>query len=143
MTSETREIVHDQHAHPGLRFYLVIGVILLVFTGLEILGYIGETKNMYSSGAAAAIILVLSAAKFFSVVAYYMHLKFDNKLFTAVFVFPALLAILVISAMILLFGPLHGTSTAIHGTASSNEGVHGSGTAPSQQPGAPTTPPAH
>jgi cytochrome c oxidase subunit 4 len=115
MTSETREIVHDQHAHPGWRFYGVIGVILLVFTALEIVGYIGETKAWYSSGVAAMIILALSAAKFFSVVAYYMHLKFDNKLFTGIFVFPALLGTLVIGGMILLFHVLHGEATAIHG----------------------------
>ena len=115
MTSETREIVHDQHTHPGWQFYAVIGVILLAFTGLELLGYWGETKEWYSSGAAAAIILVLSAVKFFSVVAYYMHLKFDNKLFTGIFVFPALLGCLVIGGMILLFHVLHGEATAIHG----------------------------
>jgi cytochrome c oxidase subunit IV len=115
MTSETREIVHDQHTHPGWRFYAVIGVILLVFTAFEVVGYIGETKGWYSAGAAAAIILVLSAVKFFSVVAYYMHLKFDNKLFTGIFVFPAMLATLVIGGMILLFHVLHGEATAIHG----------------------------
>ena len=114
MTSETREIVHDQHSHPGWRFYGVIGVILLVFTALEVLGYIGETKGWYSSGAAAAIILLLSAVKFFSVVAYYMHLKFDNKLFTGIFVFPAMLGTLVIGGMILLFHVLHGEATALH-----------------------------
>lgn len=115
MTSETREIVHDQHSHPGWRFYAVIGVILLVFTALEVVGYIGETREWYSAGAAAAIILFLSAVKFFSVVAYYMHLKFDNKLFTGIFVFPALLAVLVIGGMLLLFHVLHGEATAIHG----------------------------
>jgi cytochrome c oxidase subunit 4 len=115
MTSETREIVHDQHTHPGWKFYAVIGVILLVFTALEVVGYIGETENWYSPGMAAAIILVLSAVKFFSVVAYYMHLKFDNKLFTGIFVFPALLGCLVIGGMILLFTVLHGEATAIHG----------------------------
>ncbi|HSU16759.1 cytochrome C oxidase subunit IV family protein [Longimicrobium sp.] len=115
MTSETREIVHDQHSHPGLGFYMVIGGILIGFTVLEILGYIGETKHMYSSGTAAAIILVLSAVKFFSVVAYYMHLKFDNKLFTGIFVFPAVLGTLVIGGMILLFHVVHGEATQIHG----------------------------
>jgi cytochrome c oxidase subunit IV len=115
MTSETREIVHDQHAHPGLGFYVTIGVILIVFTALEVLGYIGETRHLYSSGAAAAIILVLSAVKFFSVVAYYMHLKFDNKLFTGIFVFPAVLGTLVIGGMILLFHVVHGEATQIHG----------------------------
>src|SRR4029079_5347080 len=134
MTSEPREIVHDQHSHPGWRFYGVIGVILLVFTALEILGYIGETKHWYSGGAAAAIILVLSAVKFFSVVAYYMHLKFDNKLFTGIFVFPALLACLVIGGMILLFHVLHGEATALHGTLTSNEAVHGAATNPSPGP---------
>jgi cytochrome c oxidase subunit 4 len=133
MTSETREIVHDQHSHPGLRFYLVIGVILLVFTGMEILGYIGETKHMYSSGAAAAIILVLSAAKFFSVVAYYMHLKFDNKLFTGIFVFPAVLGTLVIGGMILLFHVVHGEATQIHGELELN----------AQKPTAAAAPAAH
>jgi cytochrome c oxidase subunit 4 len=115
MTSETREIVHDQHAHPGWQFYGVIGIILIVFTVFEILGYVGETKGMYSSGMAAVIILVLSAVKFFSVVAYYMHLKFDNKLFTGIFVFPALLGTLVICGSILLFHVVHGEATAIHG----------------------------
>jgi cytochrome c oxidase subunit 4 len=115
MTSETREIVHDQHAHPGWKFYGVIGVILIAFTVFEILGYVGETKGMYSSGTAAVIILVLSAVKFFSVVAYYMHLKFDNKLFTGIFVFPALLGTLVICGMILLFHVVHGEATALHG----------------------------
>ena len=71
-----------------------------------------------------------------------MHLKFDHKLFTGIFVFPALLATLVICGMIFLFGPLHGTSTAIHGTATSNEGIHGAATAPKGNPGAPTTPPS-
>ena len=134
MTSETREIVHDQHSHPGWKFYGVIGVILIVFTALEILGYIGETKNMYSSGTAAVIILVLSAVKFFSVVAYYMHLKFDNKLFTGIFVFPALLGTLVICGMILLFHVLHGEATQLHPTLTSNEAVHGAATSPSPGP---------
>ncbi|HKP74188.1 MAG TPA: cytochrome C oxidase subunit IV family protein [Longimicrobiaceae bacterium] len=134
MTSETREIVHDQHSHPGWRFYGVIGIILLVFTALEIAGYIGETKHWYSAGLAAVIILVLSAVKFFSVVAYYMHLKFDNKLFTGIFVFPALLAVLVIGGMIMLFHVLHGEATALHPTLTSNEAVHGAGTSPSPGP---------
>jgi hypothetical protein len=55
-------------------------------------------------------------------------------------VFPALLATLVIGAMIFLFGPLHGTSTAIHGTATNDESIHGAATAPKGNPGAPTTP---
>ncbi|HEU4451823.1 MAG TPA: cytochrome C oxidase subunit IV family protein, partial [Longimicrobium sp.] len=116
MSSETREIVHDQHSHPTNRFYVIIGVVLLALTALEMVGYVGETSGTLGPGSAAVIILVLSAAKFLLVVAFYMHLKFDHKLFTGIFVFPALLGVLVIGSMILLFGPLHGTATAIHGT---------------------------
>ena len=130
MTSETREIVHDQHAHPGWTFYMTIGVILIVFTALELVGYYGEVQEWYGPGLATVIILTLSAAKFIAVVAYYMHLKFDHKLFTGVFVFPALLGTLVIGSMIILFQALHGTSTDIWGTPSEREAVHGASTSP-------------
>jgi cytochrome c oxidase subunit 4 len=142
MTSELREVAHNQHAHPTNRFYIIVGVILIALTVLEVLGYMGEESGTLGPGMATTIILFLSALKFLLVVALYMHLKFDHKLFTGIFVFPALLATLVIGSMILLFGPLHGTSTAIHGSMSSDEGVHGPSTAPQGNPGAPTTPPS-
>ena len=133
---------HNQHAHPTNRFYLIIGAALIGLTVLEVIGYLGEENGTLGPGVAAVIILSLSAVKFVLVVALYMHLKFDHKLFTGIFVFPALLATLVITAMIFLFGPLHGTATAIHGTQTSNEAIHGAATAPQGNPGAPTTPPA-
>jgi cytochrome c oxidase subunit IV len=133
MSSETREIVHNQHSHPTNRFYVIIGVVLLALTALEMVGYLGETSGTLGPGSAAAIILVLSAAKFLLVVAFYMHLKFDHKLFTAIFVFPALLATLVIGSMILLFDVLHGTATAVRPTVTTNEGIHGAATSPPGQ----------
>ena len=112
MTSELREVQHNQHTHPTNRFYIIIGVVLIALTGLEVLGYMGETNGWLAQGMATLIILVLSGAKFLLVVAMYMHLKFDHKLFTGIFVFPAALGILVIGSMILLFGPLHRTASA-------------------------------
>ncbi|HEX8694486.1 MAG TPA: cytochrome C oxidase subunit IV family protein [Longimicrobium sp.] len=132
MSSETREIVHDQHGHPTRKFYIVIGVILIVLTVFEVLGYLGEVNGVFAPGTAAAVILFLSGLKFFSVVAYYMHLKFDHKLFTGIFVFPALLATLVIGGMILLFHVIHGEATALHGTLTTDEGIHGASTNPTQ-----------
>jgi cytochrome c oxidase subunit 4 len=114
MSSTTREIVHDQHTHPTRRFYLYIGAGLLLLTVLEILGYVGETKGVYASGTAAILILILSGIKFFMVVAYFMHLKFDNKLFTGIFAFPALLGTLVIVGCIMLFHVVHGVATEYH-----------------------------
>ena len=113
MSSEMREVAHNQHAHPTNRFYLMIGAVLIGLTVLEVIGYLGEENWGWPQGIAVTFILVLSAVKFLLMVALYMHLKFDHNLFTGIFVFPALLAMLVISAMIFLFGPLHGTATAL------------------------------
>jgi cytochrome c oxidase subunit 4 len=103
MSSEQREIAHDQHSHPGPRQYVMIGIVLVGLTILEILAYYAEEDwGMLNAGAAAGVIAILSAAKFIIVVMWYMHLKFDSKIFTGIFIFPALLAILIISAMYVL-----------------------------------------
>ena len=100
MTSEQREIAHDQHSHPGPRQYVMIGLILVALTIMEILAYYAEEKwGILNAGAAAGVISLLSAAKFIIVVLWYMHLKFDSKIFTGIFIFPAMLAILVIGAL--------------------------------------------
>ena len=57
------------------------------------------------------ILLPLSAAKFAIAVGFYMHLRFDNPLFTGVFGFGLLVAASVITALMFLFGqyplPIH------------------------------------
>ncbi|CAN5754558.1 hypothetical protein BH23GEM7_BH23GEM7_24360 [soil metagenome] len=141
MTSETREIMHDIDAHPvhSTRTYWVIGGILTVLTIFEIAMYYIEVGGYVARGTAATIILILSGAKFVLVAMFYMHLKYDSKIFTGVFAFPLALAALVIVGMFLLFHVLHGTSTAIHGTLTDEYEIHGPATAP--DPGGPTTPP--
>jgi cytochrome c oxidase subunit 4 len=102
MSSSTREIMHDVHSHPvnATRTYVIIGVILLVVTALEIVAYMAEDML---GGAVAPVILALSAVKFVLVVAFYMHLKYDSKLFTGIFLFPLALATLVICALTILY----------------------------------------
>ena len=102
MSSSTREIVHDQHSHPvnATRTYIIIGVILLAVTALEVIAFTQEDKL---GATATPIILALSAVKFVLVVAFYMHLKYDSKVFTGIFLFPLVLATLVISGMTILF----------------------------------------
>lgn len=106
MSSESREIMHDQHAHPvhGTKTYWTIGVILFFVTALEILAYYMEE----SLGVAAVpVILALSAAKFALVVMFFMHLKYDSKVFTGIFLFPFALGTLVIVSLFLLYHILH------------------------------------
>ena len=106
MSSETREIMHDQHAHPvhGTRTYWIIGGILFVVTALEIAAYYTETQL---GSAVVPVILALSAAKFALVVMFFMHLKYDSKMFTGVFIFPMALAALVIGGLTILYHVLH------------------------------------
>jgi cytochrome c oxidase subunit IV len=103
MSSEMREIQHDQHTHPGPKQYVIIGVILCLATVIEYVLYLMEDKwHTLPAGPAALLISLVSAFKFVVVVAYYMHLKFDSKIFTGVFIFPALLGSLVIGGLYVL-----------------------------------------
>ncbi len=137
MTSETREIMHDVHSHPvhSTRTYWQIAGILTVLTAIEIGMYYLEVYGYVAQGLAATIILILSAAKFILVAMFYMHLKYDSRIFTGIFAFPLSLGALVIVGMFLLFHILHGTSTIIHGTITSEPEIHGSPTLP--MPGEP------
>jgi cytochrome c oxidase subunit IV len=106
MGSESREILHDIDAHPvhGTGQYWRIGFFLFVLTGLEIGAYYMERSL---GPAATPVILALSAAKFILVVMFFMHLKYDSRMFTGIFLFPMALATLVISSLIVLYHILH------------------------------------
>ena len=88
-----------EHKHPGAGFYVVIGVILTIITAVEVaIFYIPAL-----AGVLIPSLLVLSAAKFIIVAMFYMHLKFDHKVLTSVFVAPLTLAIAVVISLIILF----------------------------------------
>jgi cytochrome c oxidase subunit 4 len=80
-------VTHEpgSHAHPSSRTYILIAVVLTAITAIEVaIYYVPAIKN--SLPALAAFLVVLGVAKFVLVVGWYMHLKFDNKLFTWLFV---------------------------------------------------------
>ena len=99
--------IHDPHGHEhgadehhvGWKKYVVIGLILGVITGAEVaIFYIDVLAPVL-----VPALLVLSAAKFFLVVLYYMHLKMDHPIFGRVFWAPLFLAVLVVIGMVILF----------------------------------------
>jgi cytochrome c oxidase subunit 4 len=55
-------------------------------------------------------LLILSATKFVIVVMFYMHLKYDHKLFRALFTGPLLIAMSTIAALLFLFINRHHVS---------------------------------
>src|SRR5438094_445664 len=89
-----------EHAHPGARAYLAIAVILTAITAFEVaIFYLPQMHPVLVPS-----LLTLSALKFAMVVMFYMHLKFDHRLFSWLFVVPMILAAAVILALMKLFG---------------------------------------
>jgi len=92
-----------EHAHPGAGEYIRIATILTAITAAEVaVYYIYELRPVLMP-----ILLVLSATKFAMVVMFYMHLKFDNRLFTGLFVFGLVTAAFMAVSFIVLFHFLH------------------------------------
>ena len=77
--------------HPGPKQYVSIAVVLAIVTGLEVLVYYWDQSN----AVMVPIFIVLALTKFTLVALWFMHLKFDSRLFSAVFVFGLLLAVAV------------------------------------------------
>jgi cytochrome c oxidase subunit IV len=102
MTSDHgHSAAHTADHGPKTKVYLLVAFILTVITAVEVaVYYIDPIKN---SAIFVPLLLVMSAVKFFTVVAFYMHLKYDHKIFRALFVGPFIIAIGTIIALIFLF----------------------------------------
>ncbi len=80
------------------RQYILIALILAVMTAAEVtLSYVDVGPIFLPA------LLILMAAKFLTVVSYFMHLKFDNKIFSFMFYLGLILAVLVYSAALATF----------------------------------------
>ena len=93
---------HD-HAHPDWSTYKWVALILTAITVIEVWIFytpFAEHRLFVPS------LLMMSAAKFVIVVMFYMHLKYDAKLFRALFTGPLLIAVIVIISLMFLFGQL-------------------------------------
>ena len=89
-----------EHAHPGAKTYVIVGVILALITVAEVFFYTQESVRAFL----VILLLVLSASKFAMVVGFYMHLRFDHPLFLGVFGFGLMVAGSIITALMFLFG---------------------------------------
>ncbi|MCK9487198.1 MAG: c-type cytochrome [Dehalococcoidia bacterium] len=90
---------HDEHPPTTIREYVIIGVVLAVITLIELwLSYSG-----LSHGLMISLLLIFSAMKFIIVVAMFMHLRFDSRLFTRLFIFGFALASALLIALIAMF----------------------------------------
>ena len=72
----------DLHEHPSERTYIRIAIILAAVTLLEVVIYYIDAFG----GILVPSLIILSAIKFATVVGYFMHLKFDDRRLSGIFV---------------------------------------------------------
>ena len=94
------EATHTDEAHATTGHYVRIAIILTVLTVLEVATYYVDIPF----ALLIPLLLVLAAMKFALVVAYYMHLRYDSKLFSGFFFFGLTIEILLLIALMVLFG---------------------------------------
>jgi cytochrome c oxidase subunit 4 len=87
--TETQGHAHEETHHPGWSTYWKVALILTLITVWEVWAY--YIPSIVASRVFVPMLLVLSALKFGIVVAFYMHLKYDHKLFRALFTGPLLM----------------------------------------------------
>src|SRR6478735_409225 len=75
------------------RQYIVIALVLAVITAMEVTISYVDIGPIF-----LPVLLILMAIKFFTVVSYFMHLKFDKRIFSFLFYTGLILAVSVFSA---------------------------------------------
>ena len=90
------------HAHPTWGTYLKVAVVLTLITAVEV--WIYYVPAIVASRAFVPMLLTMSLAKFVIVVLFYMHLKYDHRLFRVLFTGPLIIAVVTIISLMFLFG---------------------------------------
>ena len=110
VTPDTSETAHgagqpasgDDHAHPTNWLYVKVAIALALLTAFEVFTYF-ETVHGWGDTAIIVMLVAMMLLKFFLVVAFFMHLKFDAPIFWRLFVFGLILAMAVYMVMLTAF----------------------------------------
>ena len=95
----------EVHEHPTWREYKWVALVLTLITVAEVWVYYTPFRE---SPMFAPVLLVMSALKFAIVVLFYMHLKYDHRLFRALFTGPLMIAMATLISLLFLFGKFVG-----------------------------------
>jgi cytochrome c oxidase subunit 4 len=87
---------HQEHSDHGLSDfgYIKVAAVLAILTAAEVATYFFDFGVVETPS-----LLILMAIKFQIVVSYFMHLKFDSKVFSYLFLTGLVLAMVVFAAM--------------------------------------------
>jgi cytochrome c oxidase subunit IV len=100
----------EHGAHPTDKQYMLIALILAIITGVEV--SVSYAKGL--GDASNPLLLGLAAIKFFMVVAYFMHLKFDNRVLRRFLITGIILAAVVYTIVFFTLG-IFTSRHGIHG----------------------------
>jgi len=103
-STEAEHSMGEVHEHPTWAQYKWVALILTLITIVEVWVY--YIPAFVASRLFVPTLLIMSAVKFAIVVMFYMHLKYDHKLFRALFTGPLIIAIVTIISLMFLFGKL-------------------------------------
>ena len=95
---------HVHEEHPTWSTYWKVALILTVITAVEVSAY--YIPAWTNSWIYVPSMLIMSTAKFIIVVMFYMHLKYDHKLFRSLFTGPLFIAALTLIGLLFLFAKL-------------------------------------
>jgi cytochrome c oxidase subunit 4 len=95
---------HGSEPHASNKTYVLIAVVLAVITAVEVMVFYIEAL----APLLIPILITLSATKFFLVVSFFMHLKYDGKMLRGLFIGPLAVAAAIILGMMALFGVFTG-----------------------------------
>ena len=103
--------------HPTFKQYVLVAILLFAITIVEFL-IIWPVNRI--EGFSTPVLIVLSIVKFAIVISFYMHLKFDNKLLTWIFLGGLVLGTAVTFSLLFLFSAVSGATAPQRDFAEAN-----------------------
>jgi cytochrome c oxidase subunit IV len=100
-TTEASAPVEEQELshHPGPRQYVGVAVVLAIITSIEVaIYYVDAVKSLL-----VPMLIFFSFIKFILVALWFMHLRFDSRLFRRLFVTGLVLAFIVFTFVLMMF----------------------------------------
>lgn len=92
----------EHTGHPGPMVYAIIAGILVILTFMELTVYYVQSLQP----VLVPILILLAIAKFILVAGFYMHLHYDQRIFSIFFIFPLILACFIGAALMMIFSAL-------------------------------------
>jgi cytochrome c oxidase subunit 4 len=99
------EVAHHEHeeAHATNQTYVRVAIILAIITFVEVvIWYVPTVRPLL-----VPALIVLSLAKFLMVVGFFMHLKYDHRIFRFMFFAGLVITLGVYLAMLAMFWTAH------------------------------------